>query len=871
MNKPSLEEIFHGALERSSAAQREEFLAIACGGNEDLRRQVQGLLRAHGGTDGFLEAPLVQAPDPQAAEDPSALETGPGTRIGPYKLLQEIGEGGMGVVYMAEQEEPVRRKVALKVIKLGMDTKQVIARFEAERQALAMMEHPNIARVLDAGATSGGRPYFVMELVRGIPIHEYCDRHQLSTVQRMELFVKTCRAVQHAHQKGIIHRDIKPGNVLVTSHDGTPVVKIIDFGVAKATNQRLTERTLFTEFQQVIGTPEYMSPEQAEMSGLDVDTRTDIYSLGVLLYLLLTGTTPIDAKTLHSASYGEMTRMIREEEPPTPSTRVSKMGAQMEQLAREHACEARSLVGLMRGELDWIVMRAMAKDRTRRYDSASALADDVSRYLRQEPVLAGPPSSLYRAKKLFQRNRAMVTAAGLAVLGVLLGLGLALGGYITAKAEADRSGKISAALTNMLALTGDPGALEVNAQSLLLTAREVFGEDHVTVAATLGALGNQLRSAGDAQGARDLFAESLKTYTAAYGPDHPRVGAAQASLGVVLGQAGDGDGAIAALQEALRIESLHPASRNLSACNNRRELAKLLSNRGQYAEASRLLEEALRMIKAVAPDQHYERLQLVEEWLRMAYSNPLRGDLDPMYIDLVETAQAAFPDGHMVPALALFSRGMYLARDGRKEAGEEVLWESLAAFDELDNPPLAYMVANIDMLFQLLRGVTEPTRRRQADDLLLRFLEVAGTLWGPNEKILGQNYEASVGRLVEVERYGDALLVAEKLFAFVQHTENPKELVALSEQLTSLLWKFANGPELSEPGLQAGLRLLQALPPPEGGTLRRSLLRSMFQTHLGQSVDLTAILQDARERVDPTDQRTLDIMSALELLEERGR
>ncbi|MFO0846568.1 MAG: serine/threonine-protein kinase [Gemmataceae bacterium] len=337
--------------------------------------------------------------------------------IGPYRLMEQIGEGGMGLVFVADQARPVRRRVALKVIKPGMDTRQVVARFEAERQALALMDHPNIAKVHDGGTTPAGRPYFVMELVKGVAITDFCDRERLTTRQRLGLFVSVCQAVQHAHQKGIIHRDLKPSNILVTVHDVTPVVKVIDFGVAKATGQQLTERTLYTAMAQLVGTPLYMSPEQAGLSGLDVDTRSDIYSLGVLLYKLLTGTTPFDQEVLHRAGQDEMRRMIREDEPPRPSTRISTLEkAELSTLAERRSVEPRWLGQEIRGELDWVVMKCLEKDRNRRYETASALAADVQRYLDDEPVAACPPSAGYRLRKLWRRHRGtLVTAGGVAL------------------------------------------------------------------------------------------------------------------------------------------------------------------------------------------------------------------------------------------------------------------------------------------------------------------------------------------------------------------------------------------------------------------------------------------------------------------------
>jgi eukaryotic-like serine/threonine-protein kinase len=348
-----------------------------------------------------------------------------GSVIGPYKLLQQIGQGGFGVVYMAEQEKPVRRVVALKIIKPGMDTGQVIARFESERQALALMDHPNIARVLDAGATASGHPYFVMELVKGVPITDFCDKNHLTLAPRLKLFVDVCHAIQHAHHKGIIHRDIKPTNVMVTLHDGVPVVKVIDFGVAKATVQKLTERTLFTAYGQMVGTPIYMSPEQAEMSGLDIDTRSDVYSLGVLLYELLTGTTPLEAKRLREAGYAKIQKLIQEEEAPRPSTRLSSLGDTATIVAGNRGLDVKRLAQLLSGDLDWIVMKALDKDRDRRYPTPGSFAEDIERYLHDEAITARPPSGTYRLKKLIQRNKTAVITTALVALALLAGIGLA--------------------------------------------------------------------------------------------------------------------------------------------------------------------------------------------------------------------------------------------------------------------------------------------------------------------------------------------------------------------------------------------------------------------------------------------------------------
>jgi WD40 repeat protein/serine/threonine protein kinase len=445
MNEPdtsqhrSEKEIFFEALDKNSPEERAAFLDSACGNDPARRARVEALLANHFQQDAFMNKAAVQGKRPTITVSP--VEEAAGTVIGRYKLLQQIGEGGCGVVYMAEQQEPVRRRVALKVIKLGMDTKQVIARFEAERQALALMDHPNIAKVFDAGATETGRPYFVMELVKGIPITRFCDENNLNTVTRLGLFVQVCQAIQHAHQKGIIHRDIKPSNILVADHDGVPVPKIIDFGIAKATtDQRLTDKTLFTAFEQFIGTPAYMSPEQAKLSGLDIDTRSDIYALGVLLYELLTGKTPFEGKRLHEAGLDEIRRIIREEEPVRPSTKLHTLdAAEQTTVARHRQSDPPRLAHLISGDLDWIVMKALEKDRGRRYETANGLAMDIQRHLNNEPVVARPPSSFYRFQKMVRRNKLVFAAASAVAGAVLVGLALAVGAYLrerTANANA---------------------------------------------------------------------------------------------------------------------------------------------------------------------------------------------------------------------------------------------------------------------------------------------------------------------------------------------------------------------------------------------------------------------------------------------------
>jgi eukaryotic-like serine/threonine-protein kinase len=433
MTNPSpLESVFFGALEKREPAARMSYLNEACAGNDELRCSVERMLAAQAVVGSFLEQPAMAGSATAHFEPPIAER--PGTVIGPYKLLQQIGEGGMGVVFMAEQGEPIQRTVAIKIIKPGMDTRQVIARFEAERQALAMMDHPNIAKVLDAGATDSGRPYFVMELVKGVPITKYCDDKQLPLRSRLELLLPVCQAVQHAHQKGLIHRDIKPSNVLVAEYDDQPVSKMIDFGVAKAIAQRLTEKTMFTEYGQLIGTFEYMSPEQAKLNQLDIDTRSDIYSLGVLLYELLTGSTPFERKRLSESAFDETLRIIREEDPPKPSTRLSTVD-ELPKIAANRGSEPKKLSGLIKGELDWIVMKAIDKDRNRRYETAGDLGADVQRYLHNETVQACPASAMYRFRKFTRRHKVGVAAGAAIGAALLLGVAGTTGGMFWALHE----------------------------------------------------------------------------------------------------------------------------------------------------------------------------------------------------------------------------------------------------------------------------------------------------------------------------------------------------------------------------------------------------------------------------------------------------
>jgi serine/threonine protein kinase len=568
---------------------------------------------------------------------PRPVLEGPGTRMGPYRLLQKLGEGGMGIVYMAEQEAPVRRRVALKIIKPGMDTEQVVARFEVERQALALMDHPNIARVLEAGATDTGRPYFVMELVKGIPVTEYCDGNRLSPRERLELFVPVCQAVQHAHQKGIIHRDIKPSNILVTTSDGQPVPKVIDFGVAKAIDRRLTERTMFTQFGQVIGTLEYMSPEQAELGALDVDTRSDIYSLGAVLFELLTGSTPLHRARTRAAGYAEMLRRIREEETPRPSTRLSDSRETLPSISAQRKMEPARLAKLVRGELDWIVMKALERDRTRRYQTANALARDLQRYLHEEPVEAGPPSATYRLRKLARKHRGLLATTGafvaLLAMAALAGTALAIRAIRAerqaladrnravdaehaARAEADKALAINRFLTEDLLSQAEPSnraaASGVTLREVLDRAAEKVGERFTDQPATEAAVRRTIAGTYHGLGAFDRGERQWRAVAAIEGR---RLGPEDAETWKALGEVGHMLNHQARYDEALELlgqahaglrRALGPEHRStISAATH---LALAYEDAGRRAAAVPLFEEILRLREAAVGPDHPDTL-----------------------------------------------------------------------------------------------------------------------------------------------------------------------------------------------------------------------------------------------------------------------
>jgi non-specific serine/threonine protein kinase/serine/threonine-protein kinase len=769
----SEEEIFLAALEIDAPAGRESYIRDSCGQDADLRHRVEALLARHQESQGMLDAP---PPGVNATAYWDVIDENPGSVIGPYKLLQQIGEGGFGVVFEAEQERPVKRRVALKVIKPGMDTREVIARFEAERQALAMMNHPNIAKVFDAGTTGAqaregegekgrggerelqvpfqvspsprlpfspstctGRPFFVMELVQGVPITEYCDQCKLTTRERLELFVTVCQAVQHAHQKGIIHRDIKPTNVLVTIQDGRPAPKIIDFGVAKAINQQLTEHTHMTAFAQLVGTPLYMSPEQAELSPLGVDTRSDIYSLGVLLYELLTGTTPFDKDRLHSASYDELRRIIREEEPPRPSTRLSTLAADLATtVAERRRTDARRLSQQVRGELDWIVMKCLEKDRNRRYETPSSLARDVERYLRDEPVQACPPSAIYRLRKYVRRNK-----VALAFVILILG-GLAYLAYSNFAIKRERDAKATA--------LADANAVSLLLQEILsssypdqvkdadYTVRELLDEfsakmsDHLTgqpeveaaIRSVIGSSYWRLRALDRAELNQKKVIDLRRQ---ALGDNDERVADSLCAYANTLADLSRFAEAETYIREALSIYQKHDShtqEKNVAKADALRDLALMQLRRGDKAgyreTCNALVDLPVRSIDVVVNTRPVWPLCLAPD------------ALDDMS-RLVKRAEEFAADkslnqsSHYGPSML----GAALFRAGRYQEAAERLEQSIAEYPAL--PPHGFDSLNYQrLLFAMTKwklGEHHEARRLLAEALpaVEKELEDSSTLW----------------------------------------------------------------------------------------------------------------------------------------------
>jgi tetratricopeptide (TPR) repeat protein len=675
--------------------------------------------------------------------------------ISHYRIRQHVGEGGMGEVYEAEQEKPIRRRVALKIIKWGMDTEDVVARFESERQALAMMSHPNIARVFDAGATERGRPYFAMEYVKGVPITEYCDTERVTTRERLQLFIQVCDGVQHAHQKGIIHRDIKASNVLVEIQDAKAVPKIIDFGVAKATAQRLTERTVFTELGQLIGTPEYMSPEQAEMTGLDVDTRTDVYSLGVLLYVLLVGALPFDSRELRAVGSDEIGRKIRNTDPARPSTRVSSLtGDASINAARNRRTDPPALQRQLRGDLDWIVMKAIEKDRTRRYASASDFAADIQRHLKHQPVLAGPPSTLYRAQKFVLRHKAGVTAAALVALALLIGIIGTTAGMIrarTAKAQARQEAETARQVSDFLVglfRVADPG----EARGETITAREIL----------------------------DKGAEKIQRELAGQPATRGRL---MATIGEVYMHLGSLDRARSLLEEAYQTRLQSLGEKNDEVVDSLRTLAVLETQLGNYDEAERLAGEVLQMRRAILGERHEDVAVALQD---MAVVMKLEGnyaEAESLYQEALEMKRELLGARHEGVASTLTSLAELLRATGELDEAETLHREALSINRELYgeiHPEVSITSSNLALVLQ------EKREYREAARLLKTHLDMDRKIYGnehPAVAVALNNLAAlmrDMGKLSEAERLHRQSLALRRKLLGADHPDLAASLNNLS-------------------------------------------------------------------------------------------
>jgi serine/threonine protein kinase/tetratricopeptide (TPR) repeat protein len=860
--------IFFAAMERDSPEQRARYVEEACAGDAALRARVERLLAAQPKVGSFLESPsvadLADLADLAAVEDVvdasapgAAASERPGTAIGPYKLLQQIGEGGFGTVYMAEQEHPVRRRVALKIIKPGMDTKQVIARFEAERQALAMMEHAGIARVFDAGATANGRPYFVMELVRGEPITEFCDKNILSIPRRLELFAQVCHAVQHAHQKGLIHRDLKPSNVMVSMQDDRPVAKVIDFGIAKATQARLTEKTLFTEFKQLIGTPQYMSPEQAG-GDLDIDTRSDVYSLGVLLYELLTGTTPFTAKELRSKAYAEIRRIICEVEPPRPSTRLSHNTDTLASVAAHRQTEPRKLSASVRGELDWIVMKCLEKDRGRRYESASGLAIDVQRHLHNEPVAAGPPSRLYRVRKFVRRNRAAVIGAALITLLLIGGITGTTIGLVEARKQRDQSQRqaeearrqtavaeaVSKFQSDMLS-SADPskalGDKVTVLQAVSAAEKELdagkLKDQPVVEAKVRDTIGNTLRDLGRFDLAEPNLRKGLELRIRSLPPGSRPIAQSMENLALVLHWQRKFAESESMHREALRIfRALDPPDEEnvATALNN---LAWLMAAQGNYAEEEKLVREALAIYRKILPPDHafiplglnnvahalimqgklaeakpvaLEALSAVRKSLPAGHPNiggaltavagvlgrqDRDAEAEPYSREALEIFRRSLPPDHPNVATAANSLGLTLRAQGKLAEAEPLLREA-AEIRRKSLPDSDPDTAN--SLHNLALVLSEQGKHAEAEPVFADAIAAARRAAGDESLVLGYIRLGHGNALARAKRYADAereLLEAQRIYASA-----PAAPAQRRAEIVRALASLYDSWERSEPG-----------------------------------------------------------------------
>ncbi len=743
----------------------------------------------------------------------------PGTVIGRrYRILEKLGSGGMGVVYLAEQLEPVQRRVALKLIKLGMDTREVVARFEAERQALAVMDHPNIAKVYDGGATESGRPYFAMELAHGIPITEYCDLNKLATQERLRLFIEVCQAVQHAHQKGVIHRDLKPANILIVIQDDKPTPKIIDFGIAKAMDHRLARHTLFTEQGQLIGTPEYMSPEQAEMSGLDIDTRSDIYSLGVVLYELLVGAMPIDAGELAIARFGEIQKIIRESEPPKASTRLSTLKNRQREIAASRGTDPGSLIKLLRGDLDWITLKAMAKDRTRRYSTASELAAEIERYLRHEPVMAGPPSTIYRMRKYVRRHKLGVAAACVVMLAIVIGMlgttigllravraekrateeaatakqvsdfmvdlfkvsdpGQSKGNTITAREILDRGAQkiekelsgqplIQSRLMETMGTVYRDLGLYPQAQSMLEKAlqlkRHVYGKDDLTVAETLHYLGIVYEDQGKYEEAASLFKESLDIRSRKLNPDDPEVARSLNSLAIVYYDQGKYDQSEPLLRRSLALKEKAQASDPEDIVNTLINLSIVTRSQHKYQESETISKRALALTEKKLGKERPDMLATLLNNMGSLYEDQgRRTEAEPLYQRSLAIWEKMLGPDHPDVGIALHNLANLYRNMGKYSQAEPLYLRSHAIWAKKLGPDHPYIGISLREQANMYR---DQGRFAAAEPLYIHAMEIFEKNPDENHGNVTETLENQISLLRKMNRKEETLKLEKRLNA----------------------------------------------------------------------------------------------------------
>jgi len=815
MNVIKLDEeaIYHVARGIGVPEVRAAYLQQVCGDDPALRDRLEALLRVCEQEASFLEF----SPRDATVDAPDPIER-PGTQIGPYKLMEQIGEGGMGVVYVAEQSHPVHRKVALKVIKPGMDSKQVIARFEAERQALAMMDHPNIAKIFDGGVTESGRPYFVMELVRGIPITEYCDGERLSIRERLELFVHVCRALQHAHQKGIIHRDLKPSNILVTLHDGVPVPKVIDFGVAKATGQSLTEKTVYTAFTQLVGTPLYMSPEQVELSGLDIDTRSDIYSLGVLLYELLTGTTPFDSESLSRAAFDEMRRIIREDEPPTPSMRLSTLGATLTTTSVKRSSDPRRLNRSVRGELDWIAMKALEKDRKRRYETANDFASDVMRYLTDRPVEACPPSARYRFRKFARRNKAALTTAALVVAALLVGAvvstwqAIRATRAVTLASKREREAQSAAAeskavaaeskavftflVHDMLGASAPDQALgrDVKVAEVLAKAEKkidtAFPKQPLVEAGVRYALGATRHALGQYDLALRHVARSYELRRDLLGPEHPETLASMDILATTLTSQGKDDEARKVNEQALEIRRRIMGPEHPDTLRSMRQLALVLAGRGKLDEGRKLCEQTLEIRRRILGPEHPDTLISMSDmalrfWLRQGKLDEAR----KLQEQTLEIMRRVLGPAHPDTINEMYALASVLTAQGNLDEARKLHEQSLEIRRRVLGPEHPDTLWSMQNLANVLREQGKLDEARKLDE---QTLEIRRRTLGPDHPDTVKSMRQVAYSLYKQGKMDEARKLYEQTLEIRRRTLGPEhpDTLASMRQVADMLNKL---------------------------------------------------------------------------------